>query len=159
MQHPEHIVDSKSKAPGGLGSVDMVPAKPKCMVSCCVKSAVIDLAGQDLCLDHFLDNCRERLDKLEPMVCSRLPESEENLAARAFLEECSKRTLFICLRHEYLSNLDRSRLLNILLLAGHLQLQLPRSVVKREGSVSDLSAIFFGKIPAKAGHAEDQKDY
>jgi len=57
-----------------------------------------------------------------------------------------------------LSNLDRSRLLNILLLAGHLQLQLRKQVVKRADSVSDLSALFFGKIPVKASSAEDQKD-
>jgi len=137
----------------------MVSAKPECKVSYCARPAVTDLAGHDLCLDHFLASCHERLDKLEPMVCRPSLETAENLAAGAFLEECSKRTLFICLRHEHLSNLDRSRLLNILLQAGHLQLQLRNPEVQRPGPVSDLSAIFFGKTPGKTNSAEDRKDY
>jgi hypothetical protein len=139
--------------------MDMVSAKPECKVSRCAKSAVTDLAGQDLCLDHFLASCHERLDKLEPVVCRPSLEAAENLAAGAFLEECSKRTLFICHRHEYLSNLDRSRLLNILLQAGHLQLQLRKPVVQRPGPASDLSAIFFGKTPGKANGVEGRKDH
>jgi hypothetical protein len=137
----------------------MVSAKPECKVSYCAKPAVTDLAGQDLCLDHFLASCYERLDRLEAVVCRPSLEAAEDLAAGAFLEECSKRTLFICLRHEYLSNLDRSRLLNILLQAGHLQLQLRKPVVKRPGPVSGLSAILFGKTPGKTNSVEDRKDY
>jgi hypothetical protein len=137
----------------------MVPAKPECKVSYCAKPAVTDLAGQHLCFDHFLASCYERLDRLEAMVCRPSLEAAEDLAASAFLEECSKRTLFICLRQEYLSNLDRSRLLNILLQAGNLKLQLRKPVVKRPGPVSDLLANFFGKTPDKTNSAEDRKDY
>jgi len=137
----------------------MVPAKTECKVSCCERSAVIDLAGQDLCLDHFLARCYERLDKLEPMVCSPSLEVAENQAAGAFLEECSRRTLLICLRHEYLSNLERSRLLSILLLTGHLQLQLRKSAVKRTDSVSDFSDIRFGKISGQTDSAGDRKGH
>jgi hypothetical protein len=138
VQYPENVVGSKSNTPLSVGSKGMVSAKPECKVSCCVKSAVTDLAGEDLCLDHFFTSCYERLDELEPVVCRRSLEGAENLAVGTFLEECSKRTLFICLRHEYLSNLDRSRLLNILLQSGHLQLQLRKPVVKRSDSVSCL---------------------
>ncbi len=137
----------------------MISGKPECKVDSCARSAVTDLAGKDLCLDHFLTSCYERLDELEPVVSSRSLEGAENQAACAFLEECSKRTLFICLRHECLSNLDRSRLLDILLQTGHLQLQLRQPVRKRSGTLSALSAIFFEKSPGKTTRVDEHKEY
>lgn len=137
----------------------MVPAKPECKVCSCARSAVTDLAGEDLCLEHFFTSCYERLDELEPVLNSRALEGAENQAAGAFLEECSKRILFISLRHEALSNLDRSRLLDILLQTGHLQLQLRQPVIKRAGTLSSLSAIFFEKSPAKTTRLDEQKSF
>ncbi len=90
--------------------------------NCCTESAVIVLEGQDVCLEHFFAKCYERLDLLEPMVRSRSLDSAQVQTVRALLEECSGRTLFICLRHEPLSNRDRSRLMEILLLCGDLQI-------------------------------------
>jgi len=94
--------------------------KQKCKASRCASAAVISLESRDYCLDHFLGCCYERLDKLEPEIRRRSLEELEIPAAVAFLVECSNRALFISLRHEPLSNLDRSRLLNILLLSGNL---------------------------------------
>lgn len=136
----------------------MVSAKSECKVGCCAKSAVTDLAGQELCLEHFLASCHERMDNLEPLVCGPSLGPAENTVACAFLEECSKRALLICLRHEYLTNVDRSQLLNILLQAGHLQLQLRKPVIQRPGPVSGLSDVFFGRIPAKTLGAEDREN-
>lgn len=143
---------------GERGNMDMVSVKAECRISHCTKSAVTALSGEELCLDHFFACCYERLDQLEPMVRRRSLEVSENLAARAFLEECSHRTLLICLRHELLSNLDRSRLLNILLLTGDLQLLLRKKLIRHADSVSDLSALFFGKSSPKTRTAEDQKE-
>ncbi len=137
----------------------MVSVKTECSANSCAKEAVTDLAGEDLCLDHFLSSCYERLDELEPVVCHRTLETAENQAVGEFLEECSKRTLLICLRHDPLSNLNRSRLLGILLQVGHLQIQLRQPVLKRTGTLSGLSAIFFEKGLHKTNRAEEQKDY
>lgn len=136
----------------------MESVKPQCKTTHCIKSAVSVLSGEELCLDHFLACCYERMDKLEPLVRRPFLDTAEYLAARAFLEECSNRTLLICLHHDPLSNLDRSRLLNILLLAGDLQMQACRHSRRPAGVVSELSAIFFGKIPAKIENAKGQKD-
>jgi len=157
-QHYQEVMDCEASLPPGLGDKAMISAKPQCKVSSCARAAVTDLAGEDLCLDHFFTSCYERLDELEPVVNSRSLEGAENQAAGAFLEECSKRTLVICLRHEFLSNLDRSRLLDILLQAGHLQLQLRQPLIKRSGTLSGLSAIFFEKSPSKANRVEEQKN-
>jgi len=158
-QNLPDVMDREASLPLSLGDKAMVSAKPECKVSSCARSAVTDLAGEDLCLDHFFTICYERLDELEPVVNSRALEGAENQAAGAFLEECSKRTLVICLRHEVLSNLDRSRLLDILLQAGHLQLQLRQPTIKRGGTLSGLSAIFFEKSPGKMTRVDEQNSF
>jgi hypothetical protein len=110
--------------------------KQECKVNCCAEPAVITLESRDLCLDHFLGSCYERLDKLEPKLRRRSLEEPEIPAAAAFLLECSNRALFISLRHKPLSNLDRSRLLNILLLSGDLQYLLDKPLLKNEKPAS-----------------------
>ena len=102
----------------------MLPGEPKCKLDFCTKSAIISLESLGLCLEHFLSSCYERMDYLDPMVRSRSLEEPHRRAAYAFLEECSDRALLLALQQEHLTNLDRSRLLNILLLARHLQLTL-----------------------------------
>jgi len=92
-----------------------------CHAGSCAASAVIALAGQDFCLDHFLAKCYERLALLESMVRARAVDAAWVRNAHSLLEECSNQTLRVCLRHQPLSNLERSRLLDILLLCGELQ--------------------------------------
>jgi hypothetical protein len=87
-----------------------------CRGTACHNTAVIAFAGRDLCLDHFLTSCFERLDTLESGIDRRsLDDPAELRKIQDSLEECSNQTLLICLRHEPLSNLERSRLLGILL--------------------------------------------
>lgn len=106
----------------------MVPGKPKCQLEFCAESALISLESLGFCLEHFLSTCYERLDHLEPMIRRRTLEEPQGQAAYAFLEECSDRALLVALQQEHLTNLDRSRLLNILLLTRHLQLFLKNTV-------------------------------
>jgi hypothetical protein len=135
----------------------MDTASLECRVSSCAKPAVSALAGQSLCLDHFLARCYERLDLIEPMVRARALDAAESMAAGAFLEECSNRALLICLRHEPLSNLERSQLLHILLFAGDLQVHLCKPLLMHVESVPDVSVIFFGKGSSKAKNKEEQR--
>lgn len=108
--------------------MEILKNKESCKAGSCAKPAVISLAARELCLDHFLFSCYERLDVLEPMVRSRPLDRTEVQSIRGQLEECSNRTLLVCLRHEPLTNLDRSRLLEILLLCGDLQLMISKSL-------------------------------
>ena len=99
----------------------LLTGKENCEASSCAESAVIALAGQDFCLHHFLAKCYERLGLLESMVHAHAVDSAWVRTARALLQECSNQTLRVSLRHQPLSNLERSRLLDILLLCGELQ--------------------------------------
>lgn len=101
--------------------MDKVIGKIECNASGCVNSAVVVIAGRDVCLDHFFASCYERLDVLESKIRSRSLEDSSIHAAKHFLEECSNRALLISLQYEQLTNLERSRLLEILLSCGDLQ--------------------------------------
>jgi hypothetical protein len=127
VHYPEISLRCHSKTQWGPGTMDILTSKESCKTDSCTNSAVITLAGEELCLDHFFARCYERLDMVEPMVRGRSVDPTEVRAVRAVLEECSNRALLISLRHEHLNNLDRSRLLQILLLCGDLQLLLSRS--------------------------------
>lgn len=109
--------------------METVIARESCRAHGCANCAVIVLLERHLCLEHFFSGCYERLDLLEPMICTRSLDATETEAARVFLRECSNRALFVSLRLEPLTNLDRSRLLEILLSCGELELRLPKSPV------------------------------
>jgi hypothetical protein len=104
--------------------MDEIAVRADCKAGGCANSAVIALAGREFCLDHFLASCYEQLDMLEPKLRRRALQAGEVRAAKDFLEECSNRTLAVCLRTERLTNLERSRLLDILLSCGDLQVML-----------------------------------
>jgi len=111
-----------------------------CAVGCCEGAAVATLAQQDFCVNHFIGLCYENLERIDPrgqkphrLLPLEIP------ALRAFIEECSRRALEVAIRSEDLDNLQRGRLLDILLWAGELFLLLraPRHVfadsILREG--------------------------
>jgi hypothetical protein len=102
--------------------MDEIAVKMDCKAGGCANSAVIVLSGREFCLNHFVETCYEQLDQLEPKLRRRPLEAGEVCAAKNFLEECSNRTLAVCLRTERLTNVERSRLLDILLSCGDLQL-------------------------------------
>jgi hypothetical protein len=104
--------------------MNIASVKIDCSTSGCENSAMIVLDGQHFCLDHFFSSCYDRLDQLEPLVRRCSLGTAEAKAVRAFLQECSDRALFISLRYDLLSNLERSRLLEILLSCSELQLLL-----------------------------------
>lgn len=129
----------------------MLTSKESCKTDSCANSAVITLAGQELCLDHFFASCYERLDRVEPMVRGRSVDATVVRAIRAVLEECSNRALLISLRHEHLNNLDRSRLLEILLLCGDLQLLLSRPVFH---SLASAARVPMDAFPGNSVHGK-----
>jgi hypothetical protein len=95
-----------------------------CCDSACGCAAITSLDQKNYCLNHFLRRCYERLDEVDPRN-RKFREAPLDLAAmRAFIEECSRRALDISLQSENLSNLQRGRLLDILLWAGELFLLL-----------------------------------
>jgi hypothetical protein len=107
-----------------LGAMSTMFEDRICAVDFCEEAAVASLAQQDFCLNHFIDLCYENLQRIDPrgQRAGRMPLDLPSL--RAFIEECSRRALEVALHCEDIDNLQRGRLLDILLWAGELFLLL-----------------------------------
>lgn len=107
-----------------LGAMSKMLGNKICAVDFCEGAAVASLAQQDFCLNHFIELCYENLQRIDPrgQKAERMPLDPASL--RAFVEECSGRALDVALHCEDLNNLQRGRLLDILLWAGELFLLL-----------------------------------
>src|SRR5712664_4851355 len=114
----------------GLGRMDTMVGKRNCRMGSCGSAAITTLDRQALCLNHFLLRCYERLESLDPRGRKFSAEPLDVVSMRAFIEECSRKALDVSLQSENLTNLQRGRLLDILLWAGELFLLLraPRLV-------------------------------
>jgi hypothetical protein len=104
----------------GLGGMDPMLRKRKCQMGSCGSAAVTTLDHQAFCLNHFLLRCYAELEGFDPRGRPFSPESVDLASMRAFIEECSRKALDISLQSEDLTNLQRGRLLDILLWAGEL---------------------------------------
>ena len=103
-----------------MGAMGPMSRKRNCSATSCSSTPVVSLDQQDFCLNHFLRHCYQKLEAVDPR-CRRLPSASANIVSmRAFVEECSRKALDISLHSENLSNLERGRLLDILLWAGEL---------------------------------------
>jgi hypothetical protein len=103
-----------------MGAMDPMYRERNYSSISCGSSSVISLDQQDFCLNHFLHHCYQTLEAVDPRN-RRVPSGHVSLAAiRAFIEECSRKALDISLHSENLTNLQRGRLLDILLWAGEL---------------------------------------
>jgi hypothetical protein len=90
----------------------------------CGSAAVTTLDHQAFCLNHFLLGCYAELEGFDPRGRQFSSETVDLVSMRAFIEECSRKALDISLQSENLTNLQRGRLLDILLWAGELFLLL-----------------------------------
>jgi hypothetical protein len=107
-----------------LGATSKMFEEKICAVDFCEGAAVASLAQQEFCLNHFIELCYENLQRIDPrgQKVDRMPLDLASL--RAFIEECSRRALDVALHYEDITNLQRGRLLDILLWAGELFLLL-----------------------------------
>ena len=116
-----------------------------CTVADCRHSSTTVLENDPLCLEHFFSRCYEALQCFDGCRDhTRGVQETERTRLRRFLEECSTQALKICLRNENLNNLERSRLLDVLLWAGELS-----ECVRRPG-------IRIGSGRAEPGDAQDR---
>src|SRR5215467_16332259 len=104
----------------GVGPVDRKLAERNCCERACPSAAATSLDQQALCLNHFLLRCYAQLETVDPRGQKSREERVDLASMRAFIEECSQKALEISLQREDLTNLERARLLDILLWASEL---------------------------------------
>jgi len=107
-----------------LGAISTMFEDKICAVDFCEGAAVASLAQQDFCLNHFIDLCYENLQRIDPRGRKQDRVNLDPALLRAFIEECSRRALEVALHCDDITNLQRGRLLDILLWAGELFLLL-----------------------------------
>ena len=73
------------------------------------------LTTQSLCMQHFFSWCYQRLDSVEEQIRTPRAVNSPQGEISTALKECTDQALLLCLRHTELTNMDRARLLNILL--------------------------------------------
>ena len=108
----------------GMGPVDAKLAERNCCESACHSAAATSLDQQALCLNHFLLRCYAQLEAVDPRGQKSRELRVDLATVRAFIEECSRKALEVSLQSENLTNLERARLLDILLWASELFLVL-----------------------------------
>jgi len=107
-----------------VGPVDTKLAQRNCCESACHSAAATSLDQQALCLNHFLLRCYAQLEAVDPRGQKSRELRVDLATVRAFIEECSRKALEVSLQSENLTNLERARLLDILLWASELFLVL-----------------------------------
>lgn len=91
----------------------------KCGVDSCLDPVATRFARRDLCVQHFLSHCYEDLERFDSRTPGSLDHSESTRLS-AFVDECSRCALEVSLKSGELDNLQRARLLDILLWASGL---------------------------------------
>lgn len=100
-------------------------------VSCsrmdCSERVVTSLGQENLCFEHYCSRCYELLEYADRQMVSPHEAAVPTDLARA-LDECARRALEISLSEIELNNLDRARLLDIVLWSGDMTNVLRRKV-------------------------------
>ncbi len=103
-----------------LGRMDIKLLERTCSEDACGSGAITSLDQKDFCLNHFVLRCYAKLEAVDPRGQRFRENPVDPPSLRAFIEECSQKALEVSLHSENLSNLERGRLLDILLWSGEL---------------------------------------
>jgi len=98
-----------------------------CAIADCAHAAAASLAGEDLCRDHFISECCQRLDRYDQIRKDPGLSVTDTESVRRFIQECTRCADSIEHEDQNLDDLDRAKLLHIILSASELGRHLRRS--------------------------------
>lgn len=103
---------------GNMGDQRALSVEQSCGTARCQGLRVVTLGDENLCCDHFLSRCYEFLERIDAQ--SGMSGAADALAQKTkeLVEDYSRRALEVSLGAVGLSNLQRARLLDILLWAS-----------------------------------------
>jgi hypothetical protein len=99
----------------------------QCTIAGCAQAGPATLEGANLCVAHFISACYTRLEQYDKMQKEHTLGVIEAEAARRFINQCSRQADEIEHHSKGLDNLDRARLLHIILWANEMGRYLRRS--------------------------------
>ena len=100
---------------------------PRCSSMHCSEPVAAMVEGESLCRRHFIDTSYIRLELYESMLKKRSVGLAETESIRRFIHECSRQADQIENSENELDNLDRAKLLHLILTACELGRYLRRS--------------------------------
>lgn len=89
-----------------------------CSFAGCSRPVVTIFRYESLCLDHFCSKSYEFLDSVDEHLQSSTADPSCTTEQLRVADECARKALDICLSKMILNNLERARLLDILLWSG-----------------------------------------
>jgi hypothetical protein len=89
----------------------------RCHRDGCAQLAITTFRGEMFCLEHFCCRCYQFLERIGQCTVNGA-NSSVTIEQALLADECARRTIDICLNADGLNNLERARLLDILLWCG-----------------------------------------
>jgi hypothetical protein len=102
-------------------------SKEQCAIEGCVHSAAASLDGEAYCREHFISMCYTRLDRYDEIRKGPGLSATNTDSVRRFVHECTRAADHMEHGAKDLDNLDRAKLLHIILSASELGRHLRRS--------------------------------
>jgi hypothetical protein len=99
----------------------------KCGIADCGQGIAASLDGEALCRQHFISECYTRLDQYDAIRKGPGLNAADTESVRRFIHECTRSADDIEHTGKNLDNLDRAKLLHIILSASELGRHLRRS--------------------------------
>jgi hypothetical protein len=99
----------------------------KCTIADCSQVIAASLDGESLCREHFISVCYKRLDRYDEIRKGPGLSATDTESVRRFIHECTRSADEIEHSALDLDNLDRAKLLHIILTASELGRHLRRS--------------------------------
>lgn len=102
-------------------SISSDAKRVRCDAHDCAHSAVMRIDFHLFCLDHLVAHCHERLQKCQEEVGRRLAPSGHTVSGNySFVRECTSSIAGFLMARPELENIDRARLLDVMLWATEL---------------------------------------
>jgi hypothetical protein len=99
----------------------------QCSVKGCSRPGVAVIESHSFCREHFVSTCYERLETSTQRLRESRAEDASDESLRQFVADCVRKTTDIAQQTEDLDNLERARLLDVLLWASEVAIRLRRS--------------------------------
>lgn len=103
---------------GDSGDLRAMHLHKSCRYAGCLEHGATALGDEDLCCDHFVLRCYEFLEQIDTERSKSSNDFLFTTSLKDSVNNCLRGALEISLRSESLSNLQKARLLDIMLWAG-----------------------------------------
>ncbi len=108
----------KKQTTGKLGDRRAMHIHKPCRYAACLEHGITALGDEDLCCDHFVLRSYEFLEQVDAERARNGGEHFYTTALKNAVNSCLQGALEVSLRTESLNNLQKARLLDIMLWAG-----------------------------------------